>query len=91
MKIALNPTRSFWGLMDPIDLKVTLSLTESHPVVEIDETKLHSWEVHQIVGSVKDRKISISVQVEDLLKSIPESTKQDKKGSLARRAQKIKV
>ncbi len=90
MKIALSPAHSFWGLMDPIDLKLTLSLTESQPVTEIDESKLYAWEIRQIVGSVKDRKISISVQVEDLLKSLPESTKQEKKVA-PKKAAKIKA
>jgi hypothetical protein len=81
MKIKLSPTISFWGLMDPIDLKLTLSLSESSPLAEIDESKLYDWELKQIIGSVKDRRISISVKVEDLLKSLEEKTiiKQEKK------------
>lgn len=91
MKIALSPAQSFWGLMDPIDLKLTLSLSETQPVTEIDETKLYPWEVHQIIGSVKDKKISISVQVEDLLKSLPESTSERLVKKAPKRATKIKV
>lgn len=75
MKIRLSPKESFWGLMDPIDLKLTLSLTEQKPLTEIDETKLYDWEITQIVKSVQDRRISISLQVEDLLKSLPETEK----------------
>lgn len=90
MKITLNPEHSFWGLMNPIDLKLTLSLNDSAPDAELDETKLSQWEIKQIVGSVKERKISISLQVEDLLKSLPESTKQEKK-VVPRKATKIKA
>ena len=90
MKIALHPNQSFWGLMDPIDLKLTLSLTEFQPDAEIDETKLQTWELNQIATSVKDRRISISVQLEDLLKSLPENTKQEKKAA-SKKAAKIKA
>ena len=79
MKIALNPNCFFWGLMNPVDMKLTLSLNESDPNVEIDETKLTNWEIKQIAGSVKDEKISISLQLEDLLKSLPETNKEQKK------------
>jgi hypothetical protein len=79
MKITLNPSQSFWGLMDPIDLKVTLALTENDPVTEINESNLRPWEVKQIATSVKDKRISISLHVEDLLKSLPEDNKEQKK------------
>lgn len=79
MKIALNPNQMFWGLIDPIDLKMTLSLTELHPNTEIDESKLHAWEIKQILGSVKDKRISISVQVEDLIKSLPATQERKEK------------
>lgn len=75
MKIRLSPRESFWGLMDPIDLKLTLSLSEVTPQVEVDESKLYEWEINQILKSVQDRRISISLQVEDLLKSLPETEK----------------
>lgn len=90
MKITLNPAQSFWGLMDPIDLKLTLSLSEITPSVEIDEKKLDTWEVKQIASSVKDRKISISVHIEDLLKSLPEHHKEEKK-VVSKKAIKIKT
>ena len=79
MKIALNPAQSFWGLMDPIDLKVTLSLTENDPITEINESDLRPWEISQIATSVKDRRISISLHLEDLLKSLTENNKEEKK------------
>jgi hypothetical protein len=90
MKIALQPTQSFWGLMDPIDLKVVLTLTEIQPTVEIDESKLSAWQIKQIVGSVKDKRISISVQVEDLIKSLPATPIKEKK-ALVKKATKLKV
>lgn len=90
MKVTLNPSQSFWGLMDPIDLSLTLSLTENQPTKEIDEKKLFPWEVTQIEASVKDRKISISLQLEDLLKSLPETTKEEKRVA-TKKATKIKA
>lgn len=72
MKIRLSPKVSFWGLMDPIDLKLKYNLTEISPVGEVDETKLADWEKDQILKSVQDGRISISVKPEDLLKSLPE-------------------
>jgi hypothetical protein len=90
MKIKLSPRESFWGLMDPIDLKLTLSLSEITPFIEIDETKLNEWEINQILKSVKDRRISISVQVEDLIKSLPETNKKVERKS-PKRAVKIKA
>lgn len=72
MKIKLSPKVSFWGLMDPVDLKLKYSLTELSPVGELDETKLANWERDQIFKSVQDGRISISVKREDLLKSLPE-------------------
>lgn len=91
MKIRLSPRESFWGLMDPIDLKLTLSLSETAPLIEIDETKLYDWELNQIVKSVKDRRISISVQVEDLLKSLTEKTKIKQEKKAVKKAQKLKA
>lgn len=90
MKITLNPSQCFWGLMDPVDLTLTLSLTENQPTQEIDEKKLYPWELSQIAASVKDRKISISLQLEDLLKSLPETPNQEKKMA-AKKATKIKA
>lgn len=90
MKITLNPNHSFWGLMDPIDLKLTLALNDSAPDAELDETKLSNWEIKQIAGSVKEKRISISLQLEDLLKSLPETTKQEKKAA-SKKATKIKT
>jgi hypothetical protein len=86
MKIALHPNQMFWGLMNPVDLKLTLSLTEVHPSTEIDESKLHAWEIKQIIGSVKDKRISISVQVEDLIKSLPAALERKEKKTVPKRA-----
>lgn len=91
MKIRLSPKVSFWGLMDPVDLKLTLSLTEPSPLVEIDESKLYDWELKQIVGSVQDGRISISVKVEDLLKSIAENTKIKQEKKASKKATKLKA
>jgi hypothetical protein len=90
MKITLNSNHSFWGLMDPVDLKLTLSLNDSTPDAELDETKLSQWEIKQITGSVKDKKISISLHLEDLLKLSTENTKQEKKVA-NKKAAKIKA
>ena len=90
MKIALQPAQSFWGLMDPADLKIVLALTEIDPSIEVDETKLAAWQIKQIVGSVKDKRISISVQVEDLIKSLPATPLKEKKASV-KKATKLKV
>lgn len=70
MKILLNSNQMFWGLMDPKTLKPSMILTESHNAEEVDETKLQQWELKQIRDSVKNKRISISVEVEDLLKLI---------------------
>ena len=78
MKIALQPPHLFWGLMNPKDLKCTLSLTDISPISsEISQESLHPWELKQIIASVKAKRISISVQVEDLVKLIP--TAEEKK------------
>jgi hypothetical protein len=69
MKIVLDTNHMFWGLMDPKTMQVTCMLTEASPVVSVDETALPEWAVKQIVESVKKNTISISVQVEELLKS----------------------
>lgn len=55
--------------MNPKTLQMSLNLTEVNPVAELDESKLTDWELSQIESSVKKNKISISVQIEDLLKS----------------------
>jgi hypothetical protein len=72
MKIALQPPHLFWGLMNPKDLKLTLSLTDVSPISpEVNQEQLMPWEIKQILASVKAKRISISVQVEDLVKLIP--------------------
>jgi len=78
MKISLLKLHSFWGLMNPTDLKLTASLTEEAPVIEINESKLYPWEIKQILGSIREKKITISVQVEDLVKLIPTEEKEKK-------------
>ena len=90
MKIILNEEHCFWGLMHPIDFRLTLSLNDSKPAIEVDETKLSNWEIKQIAGSVKDKKISISLQLEDLLKSLTETSKEIKKVA-PKKAPKIKA
>lgn len=60
----------FWGLMHPSTLKPTLILTESKTSVDVDETILEQWELKQIRESVKNKRISISVEMEELLKLI---------------------
>jgi hypothetical protein len=82
MKIALQPPHLFWGLMNPKDLKVTLSLTDISPISpEVNQDQLLPWEIKQIVASVKAKRISISVQLEDLVKLVPaaEEKKVEKK------------
>lgn len=69
MKIVLETTQMFWGLADPKTKHITHYLTESHPVLIVEQTELPEWAINQIVESVKKNKISISVQIEELLKS----------------------
>lgn len=88
MKISLEKNYSFWGLMNPKDLQLTLSLTAEKPVSpEIDETKLHEWEIKQIIGSLKSKRISISAKVEDLVKLIS----QEKKGTVSKSTKEVKA
>jgi hypothetical protein len=64
--------------MNPKDLKVTLSLTDISPIsAEVNQEQLLPWEIKQIVASVKAKRISISVQLEDLVKLVP--TAEEKK------------
>jgi hypothetical protein len=82
MKIQLNRSQSFWGLMNPKDLKLTLNLTSENPTsAEINLEKLHVWEIKQILGSLKSEKISISVKPQDLIELIP----QDQRGKTAKK------
>lgn len=94
MRITLQPRRQFWGLMNPVSLKPTLTLTEEKPVsAEIDATKLFKWEIEQILASVKAKSITISgVQIEDLLKSLPvKEVKPEKKAPSRKQASQLKV
>jgi hypothetical protein len=69
MKIALDANHVFWGLMNPDTMKLPVILTEDHSTIEVDESTLEPWAIKQIVESVKKNRISISVQIEELLKS----------------------
>lgn len=69
MKILLDSNQMFWGLMNPKTMQVSLVITEASPSIVIDESTLEDWAIKQIVESVKKNKISISVQLEELLKS----------------------
>lgn len=83
----------FWGLMDPKTLKLSMVLTESHNSEEVDETKLQQWELKQIRDSIKNKRISISVEVEELLKLInveKEPSKEKKISTPKKVAKKLK-
>ena len=89
MKIALQPPHTFWGLMNPKDLKCTVSLTDVSPISsEINQDKLYPWEINQIVASVKAKRISISVQIEDLVKLLPVDEKKVEKKATPTRQRK---
>ena len=93
MKILLNSNQMFWGLMDPKTLKPSMILTESHNSVEVDEAQLQQWELKQIRDSIKNKRISISVELEDLLKLInieKEPSKEKKVSTPKKVAKKLK-
>jgi hypothetical protein len=69
MKIVLDTNQMFWGVMHPKTMRIALMLTEHAPSITVDENELEKWAVDQIIESVKKNKISISVQLEELLKS----------------------
>jgi hypothetical protein len=69
MKIALNVNHVFWGLMNPQTMQLPTILTEDNPDISVEESTLEPWAIKQIVESVKKNRISISVQIEELLKS----------------------
>lgn len=94
MKILLNSNQMFWGLMDPKTLKPSMILTESHNSVEVDEAQLQQWELKQIRDSIKNKRISISVELEDLLKLInieKEPSKEKKVSAPKKVTKKVKA
>lgn len=83
----------FWGLMNPKTLQPSMILTESQNSRDIDETKLEQWELKQIRDSVKNKRISISVEMEELLKLInveKEPSKEKKVSTPKKVAKKLK-
>lgn len=93
MKILLNSNQMFWGLMNPKTLQPSMILTESQNSRDIDETKLEQWELKQIRDSVKNKRISISVEMEELLKLInveKEPSKEKKVSTPKKVAKKLK-
>lgn len=84
----------FWGLMDPKTLKPSMILTESHNSAEVDEAQLQQWELKQIRDSIKNKRISISVELEDLLKLInieKEPSKEKKVSAPKKVTKKVKA
>ena len=91
MKIVLDANQMFWGLMNPRTLTLTHSLSETNPAIELDESKLEKWELDQIKASVKAKKITISVQVEELIKSESKDIKENKPSNKKKPTKNVKV
>jgi|688.fasta_scaffold735871_2 hypothetical protein len=91
MKIVLDANQMFWGLMNPRTLTLTHSLSENNPAIELDESKLEKWELDQIKASVKAKKITISVQVEELIKSESKDIKENKPSTKKKPTKNVKV